>query len=334
MAGCRRACRRRLPARTHPLLPSPPLPTPRAAVEGQSACQEECLLNAACVAYMWAPDADEPCQERSPEQQALRDTQGLVCPEKPLLGCKPNYCILLSGYYEVVEYDAKGRSHPGARACVPRKPARKGLQGRAGAGPVTAARRACSAAPSPPPAHTCHARVHARRRGCWPACCADVRIGAVPTPACHAGNMVGAIPGRVNPHAGPTPPGGGVLAVDPGSAYEGKTPDGSGLTKPQLAGYSLPSLSFDFKGAAPDSRCDADGNCAINGPCELFTTTGAPPRLPAWVGALRASHLPRPPRTRPARVSGGALTSPLPCTPTPPPAALLQPRPARTCAFR
>lgn len=91
-------------------------------------CQEECLRNPACVAYMWGPDADEPCQDRLPEAQALLDAQGLSCPEKPLEGCRQNYCVLLSGYYEVVEYDDKGRAHPGEAP----PPA---LRGRAGRGP-------------------------------------------------------------------------------------------------------------------------------------------------------------------------------------------------------
>lgn len=104
-------------AATDPHRPGRPLPTPYAAVDGQTVCQEQCLRDPTCVAYMWGPDADELCQEREPEAQALLDAQGLTCPEKALLGCKPNYCVLLSGYYEVVEYDDKGRSHPGVCTC-------------------------------------------------------------------------------------------------------------------------------------------------------------------------------------------------------------------------
>lgn len=93
----------------------------------QFSCQEECLLSPACVAWMFGVDDDSNCPTDADGAVPPYDptaTPPTGCPGKPRLrqrgveqperGCARKHCMLFSGFYSVLDYNAAGRMYPGA----------------------------------------------------------------------------------------------------------------------------------------------------------------------------------------------------------------------------
>ncbi|KAL4440552.1 hypothetical protein ABPG75_003553 [Micractinium tetrahymenae] len=90
-------------------------------VDGSYAdCQLQCLLDSRCVAWMHGTNADPQC-EPDPATglvPAYDPVTHFGCIDKPLqgvngYGCKAGACLLFSGYFGVIEYNAGGRALPG-----------------------------------------------------------------------------------------------------------------------------------------------------------------------------------------------------------------------------
>lgn len=117
-----------------PALPPPSLPPlprlcfPTAEGTGYEDCQEQCIRNGECSAWMFGFNPEFGCErDAAGALTPYNATDGSGCPNKPFdglngWGCGSGGCLLFKGYYRYIEYDAGGRSVPGAahhmRVCL------------------------------------------------------------------------------------------------------------------------------------------------------------------------------------------------------------------------
>ncbi|KAL4856316.1 putative PPE family protein 24 [Chlorella vulgaris] len=87
------------------------------------------------------------------------------------------------------------------------------------------------------------------------------------------GQQGGRVPGRSNSAVGSNP-NAPSMVVTLGDMYEGKIVAGNGLRTPSVVGWTL-QQAFDYSSPLPNSTCDASGTCAVNLPCDQFTSTVA-----------------------------------------------------------